>query len=138
MGQNTETIHITETQKTISLSFQISYEQILDLALQLTKENKEDLMNALGESLVREEKEKTVERQEEKTEKEDKEENHPWLDKDFYKFTSTTVEKINAGEFSPKRLSEEQIEQLSKGAKEAWKDDPIRDEELNQQIKEHL
>ncbi|MGB0929394.1 MAG: hypothetical protein ACPGVB_01370 [Chitinophagales bacterium] len=149
MVQNTKTIPTieedtstpkTET-KTISISVQIGYDQILDLALQLAKTEKEALMKALGEFLVGEEKEEGIEEKKETVEadgKEEKQAYQSWLDKDFYKFDSTTVDKINSGEYTPKRLSEEQIKQLSEQAKEAWKDDPITDEELNRQIKEHL
>ena len=63
---------------------------------------------------------------------------NPWLDKGFYQFDTTTAEKINSGDFKPKRLSKEQLEELFSKAKEAWKDDPITDEELNRQIKEYL
>lgn len=149
MVQNTKTIPINEEKtdtpqtetKTISVSIQITYEQILGLALQLAKVDKKALMEALGESLVDEEKEELIEEQQETIEKDGKEEKQAyqsWLDKDFYKFDSTTVEKINSGEFTPKRLNKEQLKQLFEQAKEAWKDDPITDEELNRQIKEHL
>jgi len=149
MVQNTKTIPTTEEDtpipktetKTISISVQISYDQILDLALQLAKAEKETLMKALGDSLEGEEKEEVIEKQQETAGEDDKEEKQAyqsWLDKDFYKFDSTTVDKINSGEFTPKRLNKEQLKQLFEQAKEAWKDDPITDEELNRQIKEHL
>ncbi|MGB1243438.1 MAG: hypothetical protein ACPG49_13000 [Chitinophagales bacterium] len=104
----------TET-NTISISVQISYDQILDLALQLAKAEKEALMKALGESLVSEEKEEVVEEQEARLEeegKEDKQAYQSWLDKDFYNFDSTTVDKINSGEVEPKSVGSEHIKKL--------------------------
>lgn len=113
MIQNTENIPIMETPKTISVSIQVSYEQILDLALQLTKENKESLMEALGASLKKE-------------------------DKDSSTFSTNTPTKLKCGEYKPKPLTEEKIQELEEANKEAWKDDDKTDEEWEILMQKHL
>ncbi len=124
MVQNTKTIPTSEEKtntpqietKTISVSIQITYQQILDLALQLAKAEKEALMEALGESLEKEEvKQELIEEQQETVEKEVKEEKQAyqsWLDKDFFKLNSTTVDKINSGEVEPISVGSEHIKKL--------------------------
>lgn len=124
MVQNTKTIPTIEEDtstpkaetKTISISVQISYEQILDLALQLAKAEKEALMEALGESLEKEKvKQELIEEQQGTVKKDGKEEKQAyqsWLDKDFYNFDSTTVDKINSGEVEPKSVGSEHIKKL--------------------------
>ena len=54
--------------KTVSISLQLDYAQILELALQLTKEDKEQLVKDLGESMAAESENKSEEsRQQEET-----------------------------------------------------------------------
>ncbi len=116
--KHTENISITETPKTISVSIEISYEQILDLALQLTKEDKEALMKALGDCL--------------KEEVSKKEGN------DSSPFSTNTPTKLKCGEYKPEPLTEEQIEQLEEANKKAWKDDDKTDEEWERLMQKHL
>ncbi|MGB1243436.1 MAG: hypothetical protein ACPG49_12990, partial [Chitinophagales bacterium] len=116
-------------------SVQISYDQILDLALQLAKVEKEALIKALDESLVSEEKEEIVEEQEATLEEDGKEEK---LDKDFYKFNSTTVEEIKAGKSDYQPVGREYLEKLQEEAKKVWEDEPLTNEELNEQIEKYL
>ncbi|MGB1242611.1 MAG: hypothetical protein ACPG49_08820 [Chitinophagales bacterium] len=118
MVQNTETVPITETSKTISVSIQISYQQILDLALQLTKEDKEALIDALEESL--------------------KEETPATEDKNDFQFSTNTPNKLKSSESNPQPLTEEQIQELQEANKEAWKDDDKTDEEWEQLMQKHL
>lgn len=118
MVQNTENIPITKTPKTISLSVQISYEQILDLALQLTKEDRKSLVKALGASL----REETPQKEE----------------SDSIQFSTNTPTKLKCGESKPKPLTEEQIQELQEANKEAWKDDDKTDEEWELLMQKHL
>lgn len=128
MVQNTENIPIIENppSKTISISVQISYDQILDLALQLAKAEKEALMKALGESLVIEEQQEMVE----EDGKEEKQAYQSWLDKDFFKLNSTTGEEINSGEIEPINVDKDHIKKLQERFKKAIEEEgPCEDDE---------
>lgn len=132
MVQNTKTIPTIEEDtptpkaetKTISISVQITYEQILDLALQLGKAEKEALMEALGESLEKEE----VKQEDEPTS----------IEEPTPKYNSTTIEEIKSGKSDYQPVGKEYLKKLQEEAKKVWEDEPLTDAELNKQIEKHL
>lgn len=90
----------------------------MDLALQLTKEGKEALIDALEESI--------------------KEETPSTEDKNDFQFSTDTPNKLKSGESNPQPLTEEQIQQLQEENKEAWKNDDKIDKEWEQLMENHL
>ncbi len=130
MVQNTKTISIlskdapppTAEAKTVSISLQLDYAQILELALQLTKEHKEQLMKDLAESMPVESentKEVVVQETVETDGDEEKQAYQSWLDKDFFKLNSATGEEINLGEVEPINVDIEDIKKLQERYKKA-------------------
>ncbi len=108
--------------KTVSISLQLNYAQILELALQLMKEDKEQLMKDLGDSLARE----------------CKEESKPSIEEPTTNYNSTTVEEIKAGKSTYKPVGKGYLKKLQEEAQEIWEDEPLTDAEINEQIKKHL
>ncbi|MGB1241355.1 MAG: hypothetical protein ACPG49_02465 [Chitinophagales bacterium] len=125
MVQKTENISIVEnslSSKTISISIEVSYEQILELALQLVKEEKGKLIKVLKESLVSEG-EKEVE---------------PLVEEPTLKYNSTTAEEINTGKSKYEPVGRDYLKKLQEEAQRIGEEEPLTNEELNKQIKEHL
>lgn len=124
MVQKTENISILDTpsSNTISISIEISYEQILGLALQLVKEEKGQLIKALEESL---------------SSKEEKDIEIP-IEEPIPKYNSTTVEEINADKSKYQPVGRDYLKKLQEEAQKDCEDEPLTNKELNEQIKKHL